>query len=152
MARRKQTSNNAVVQFRLGPDINDRISNLARKWRVTPNEAARRLVTLATFGLNVNHYDAVERLAVALGGGNEFIRACDQALAALDSSDLSRQQLLEVPLRGQQRAAYLEEWVRTFTSGNQVESPDADDPAPVEPSRPYRAIDLNRGSGSSEQD
>jgi hypothetical protein len=115
MSKSKHATMNNVVQFRTGEWTGGKLEGLAIAWKLTRHEAARRLMLLAMYRLNLDHYPAIERLEKAIGGGQAFLRACDRVGAALAVSEAARRERLDPPLTEPQRVEFLEEWSKRST-------------------------------------
>jgi len=115
MGKPKNAAMNNVIQFRSGEWTGRKLEGLAVAWGLTRHEAARRLMVLAMYRLSLDHYPAIGRLEQAVGGGQSFLRACDQAGAALDACAASRRENLQSPMTEWERAEFLEEWSTRFT-------------------------------------
>jgi hypothetical protein len=113
----KPAAKNKVLQFRTGERLGAKIDALANTWKVTPHEAARRLTILALYRLNLDDYPAIERLEQVTDGTQNFLRACDGIMVALDACDFQRRQRLEPPMNEAERVEFLESWTREYVAG-----------------------------------
>lgn len=97
MGRRKKASDeHPVVQFRTPKWLYPSLGRAAALWRVSVNEAARRMLILACAGLRPGHYDLVAKLATLLGDPTDFSAVTQQYLftrllsrPSVDEPDLS---------------------------------------------------------------
>jgi hypothetical protein len=145
---------NGVIQFRPGESFGRAITDLARGWGQSRNEVIRRLALLAWSGLTMDYYDPLDRLAQAVGGPQDFLRACDYVRGVLTSLDRDRLEQKVQPLNGKDRLDFVHRCVRDIVTGRQGDpSPKrkkTTEEAPVNQGleawpEPVRDIDRTRG-------
>ena len=91
-----QTKQPPPIQFRPGPVLGRWLADLAAAWKVSANEAARRLAALAACHFDISYHPMLIQLAGALapvGTTADFVRGCDHIRTAIQSSNRTRIEL-----------------------------------------------------------
>jgi hypothetical protein len=109
MGSDRHKKENLLVQYRTGASAGKHVRALARMWKVTTNEAARRLMTLALLGLTKDDYHVIQPLEEG-PGVDDFAAACGQVLVAVDVHE----KMAAKPPGPEERLAFLKSWVTGF--------------------------------------
>lgn len=112
------------VQFRPGPLLGAVLAIVAAKWKVTTNEAARRLAALAAFELDTRHYDAVRKVADTMIGAPDFVDACQRIQVELATTNRVRNESGHSPLTEEERQERIRSFVQVL---DQYELPEEQD-------------------------
>jgi len=108
------------IQFRPGTFFQRRLEWFAAKWRLSINEAAKRLALLAASGLSIDDLDLVTRLGEVVGAEGDFGRCCEQIFVAVDSANQARREAGLTPLTAEGRAQLI---VRLITRWDSSDTP-----------------------------
>jgi len=100
------------IQYRPGESFGRVLADLARRWRIPKNDAAKRLAILAAFTLDVRHYSHVAELAGLIGGIHSFESAARQILVAVESEISTRSKLKQKALDENARFKLIQETAR----------------------------------------
>ena len=110
----KQQAKNAPIQFRPGGSLARLLGEHALRWRISENEAARRLTALAACQLDASYHDMVVEMERQLGGLHAFEDACANSITALESANRTRVGLGTTALDDSGRRKFVVETVRQF--------------------------------------
>src|SRR5262245_49791971 len=95
-----------LIQFRNNL-LEPRIAKYAETWKVTANEAAKRLTALAANRLDVDQYPKLLSLSELLSSPSSsklnFVKACHEVRIAIDAANQARKDMGLEPLEGQDR-------------------------------------------------
>jgi hypothetical protein len=139
----RHRKDNLLVQFRSGAAIGKQLKAHARRWKVTTNEAGRRLMILALMGLTRDQYDILTDLENG-PGVDDFAGACGQALVAIDVYEKVAMKPRASPPMVDDRFAFLSSWAKDFVNCPAPDEPAETPPATLDPTTSMRPRKIRR--------
>ena len=126
--RKKATASDSPVQFRPGSLLAALLADVAAKWSLSRNEAARRLAAMALYELDIRHYDLIAEVAKQMVGDRDFADSCERIHIELAATNRARQQTGQLALTEIERQEHIQSVVNLiccqrgfFTDGKQKE-------------------------------
>jgi hypothetical protein len=123
------TSRRVLFQFRSSL-LERRIVEYAGLWNLTPNEAAKRLTSLAANRLDIDQYPRLLSLSETFCSPRSskvnFAKACHEVRNALDAANQARKDMGLEPLNGEEREQFIQRTIEEMTNKREAKSRDSE--------------------------